>query len=343
MRDVATRAGVSSATVSRTLRGQAVVAPETRERVLRAVADLHYVVSPAASGLSSGRTGVVGVVAPRLTRWYYAQVVAGAGQVLREHGFDMLLQAIGDSTGRARFFERPPLSRRVDGIIFCSIGLQPAEREVLGGMDVPLALVGAALPGCSSARIDDVGGAADATAHLRDLGHRDIALISSRVEDGFAFTAPVDRRHGWEQAAHGPGRAGIQVTAPWGVAGGAAAMAELLASPSVPTGVFAESDEMAFGALQTLGRAGLTVPGDVSVIGFDDHEMADVLDLTTVAQPVRQLGQESARLLIESLQGADSQEVVLSTRLVVRGSTGPPRAVGGKQAPLAVATVTGGE
>ena len=108
--------------------------------------------------------------------------------------------------------------------------------------------------------------------------------------------------------------------------GGRRAMEQLLARRRLPTAVFAESDEMALGALQTLRRAGLPVPGRVSLIGFDDHEMAATGDLTTVAQPVRRQGELAARLLVEVLAGGapDGGEVLLPTRLVVRGSTGPP-------------------
>lgn len=330
MSDVAVRAGVSPATVSRALRGHASVSADTRERVLRAAADLRYVVSPAASGLSTGRTGTVGVVAPLLTRWYYAGIVAAAGQVLRDHGLDVLLHGLGDAAGRARFFERMPLSRRVDAILFLSIGLSPAETDLLRGMHVPLVFVGAEIPGCWNVRIDDVGGAAKAVSHLINLGHRDIGLISSTVHDGFAFSAPIDRRRGRERAMRSAGIAWpihLDAAVPWGIDGGAAAMAELLSAQPHPTAVFAESDELAFGALRTLRRAGVRVPADVSVIGFDDHEMADLLDLTTVAQPVQELGQCAARLLVEALDrpGKAPRSVVLPTRLVVRATTGPPR------------------
>ena len=330
MTDVAARAGVSPATVSRALRGHVSVSAATRERVLRAAAELRYVVSPAASGLSTGRTGTVGVVAPQLTRWYYAQIVAAAGQVLRDHGLDMLLHSLGDAAGRARFFERMPLSRRVDAILFLSIGLSKAETELLRGLRVPLVVVGAEVLDSWSVRVDDVSGAAKAVSHLINLGHRDIGLISSSLGGGFDFTAPVHRRQGCEAALRSGGiewPPGRQVAVPWGVEGGAAAMAELLSTQPHPTAVFAESDELAFGALQTLRRAGIAVPGEVSVIGFDNHEMAELLDLTTVAQPVRELGQWAARLLIEALDqpGADPRQVVLPTRVVVRATTGPPR------------------
>lgn len=329
MSDVAARAGVSPATVSRALRGQTSVSPATRDRVLRAASDLHYVVSPAASGLATGRTATVGVIAPRVTQWYYGRVVAAAGRGLRDHGLDLLLYNLGDAAGRSRFFERMPLRRRVDAVLFLAVELTEAEIESLRRLQVPVVVVGCAVPGWWSVRIDDVGGAAKAVSHLINLGHRDIGMLSSTVEPGFTFPAPDDRLRGYEQALHTAGLDRLprfEAAAPWGVDGGAAAMAELLGAQPQPTAVFAESDEVGFGALRTLRRAGVRVPRQLSVVGFDDHEMSDLLDLTTVAQPVSEIGQQAARLLIGALEqpGQTPRSVVLPTRLVVRATTGPP-------------------
>ncbi len=329
MSDVAERAGVSPATVSRALRGHTSVATDTRDRVLRAAAELQYVVSPSASGLATGRTATIGVVAPRVTQWYYGRVVAAAGQVLRDHGLDVLLYNLGDAAGRSRFFDRMPLRRRVDAVLFITVELTAHEIEALRRLHVPVVVVGSEVPGCWSVRIDDVGGAVKAVSHLIDLGHQMIGMISSTVEEGFAFTAPGDRFRGYEQAL---GSAGLErvptleAAAPWGVDGGAAAMAELLGAHPQPTAIFAESDEVGFGALRTLRRAGVLIPRELSIIGFDDHEMADLLDLTTVAQPVSEIGRTAAMLLLDALRQPDAapQAVVLPTRLVVRATTGPP-------------------
>lgn len=325
--DVARRAGVSPSTVSRTLRGARFVSPGTRAKVLDAAAALSYVASPAASRLASGRTATVGVVVPFITRWFFATVVAGAEAVLREAGLDLLLYALGDTAGRHRFFERLPVRRRVDGLLVLSMAMTVEERAALHSVGVPGVVVGQVVPGLSSVRIDDVAGAADATRHLTGLGHRDVAMISGAEGNPLGFTTPQDRRAGFRRAmaaAGRPVREDLVVTAPWGVEGGARAMATLLSADPRPTAVFAESDEMAFGALRTLRRAGVDVPGEVSVVGFDDHDLATVLDLTTMAQPVRQQGAEAARLLLDAVAGgaaAAPRDVVLPTRLVVRGST----------------------
>ncbi len=331
MSDVAFRAGVSPATVSRALRDQPSVSTATRDRVLHAAADLQYVVSPAASGLATGRTATVGVITPRVTQWYYSRVVAAAGQVLRDHGLDLLLYNLGDGAGRSRFFERMPLRRRVDAVLCLSGELSERECDALQRLQVPVVLVGSDTEGFWSVRIDDVEGAVKAVSHLVNLGHREIGLISSTVEQGFPFTASNDRRRGYEFALSA---AGIdpdpqwRAAAPWGLDGGASAMAELLCRQPHPTAVFAESDEVAFGALRTLRRAGIRIPAALSLVGFDDHEMADLLDLTTVAQPVPELGRSAASLLIAAIAAPNSRPraISLPTRLVVRATAGPPGA-----------------
>jgi DNA-binding LacI/PurR family transcriptional regulator len=327
--DVARRAGVSPSTVSRSLRGSTKVSARTRDRVLQAAAELRYVPSPAASRLASGRTGAVGVVVPFAYRWFFTEVLTGLEGPLRHAGYDLLLYNVGEPAGRAHFFEAMPLRRRVDAVIAVASWFNPAERESLQGLGVPLAVVGGHVPGFPRVGVDDADGARTAVRHLLLLGHRDIAMISGEPDDAFGRVTTSARRAGFQAALAeagvpvGPDRV---VSEPWGVAGGRRAMEQLLARRRLPTAVFAESDEMALGALQTLRRAGLAVPGRVSLIGFDDHEMAAAGDLTTVAQPVRLQGELAARLLIEVLDGGalDGGDVLLPTRLVVRGSTGPP-------------------
>ena len=329
--DVARRAGVSPSTVSRSLRGSAKVSQPTRDRVLRAAAELAYVPSPAASRLASGRTGAIGVVVPFAYRWFFTEVLTGLEGPLRQVGYDLLLYNIGDPAGRSHLFATMPLRRRVDAVIAVALSFSPAEREALHALDVPLAVVGGHVPGFPRVGIDDAAGAATAVRHLLLLGHRDIAMISGDPEDVFGRATTSARRAGFEatlaEAGIPPGPDRV-VSEPWGVAGGGRAMGQLLARRRLPTAVFAESDEMALGGLRTLRRAGLAVPGRVSLIGFDDHEMAPAADLTTVAQPVHRQGELAARLLIEVLGGGapNGGDVLLPTRLVVRGSTGPPAA-----------------
>ncbi|EST39471.1 hypothetical protein N566_01825, partial [Streptomycetaceae bacterium MP113-05] len=169
-----------------------------------------------------------------------------------------------------------------------------------------------------------------AVRHLINLGHRRIGLITGVAHDPRRFASPILRRDAYRaalQAAGIPHDPSLEATGHFGIEEGAAAMAQLLTLPDPPTAVFAESDEMAFGALRTLGRMRLRCPEDVSVIGFDDHETAHLMDLTTIAQPVLEQGALLARMVLNAHAGTcgEPSDTVLPTRLVVRGTTGVAR------------------
>lgn len=336
--DVARRAQVSTATVSRALRGLPNVSEATRARVMRAAEELSYSISPQASSLASGRTGTVGVVLPFVNRWFYSQVVAGIDSVLRAHDLDLLLYNLGDARVHERFFSRMPLRRRVDALVVLNLPLSAAETEALVSMEVPVAVLGTRIHGCWQVSIDNAEGASTAVRHLINLGHRRIGMITGALGDPRGFTTPIVRQHAYrtvlsqagipyDSALEAPGQLTIEQ--------GASAMARLLSLPDPPTAVFAESDQMAFGALRTLHRMGLSAPDDISVIGFDDHETAELLDLTTIAQPVAHQGELLARQVLDALSGSDGEptRVVVPTRLVVRGTTGRVRAAQAARSP----------
>lgn len=328
--DVADRAGVSASTVSRSLRGLPNVAAATRARVARAAEDLAYVASPAASGLASGRTTTVGIVVPFLTRWFFMHVVQGIEQVLRSAKYDVLLHNLEDTAGRERFFERLPLNRKVDGIVLVNLALQPNEQARLQAVGVPVTVVGGNAVGVGAVGIDDEAGVRMAIQHLVHLGHREIGMVCGDAADGLGFAVPDHRRTAFLRAID---EAGLEtspdwlVTAEWGIDGGSAAAERLLSTRRMPTAIFAECDELAFGALRTFRLAGIEVPRPMSVIGFDNHEMASVVNLTTVAQPVNEQGAAAATLLLDAMHGHVDPfaRIVMPTRLVIRGSTGPPR------------------
>ena len=329
--DVAALAGVSASTVSRSLRGHSSISAATRQRVLEAARELSYSASPQASGLASGRTRTIGIVVPFVTRWFFVNVVAGAYEVLHEAGYDVLLYHLGTAQSRDRFFERMPLARRVDAVLALTLPLTDEHTLALRALDMPLVTVGAVLPGVPCVRIDDVAAMRTAVHHLLHQGHEQIVMITGvGDEQGFGFASSHRRRTGYRRAMAdaGLGRHVDLVSADaYGIEGGAAAMAALMDRPTLPTAVVAEYDELAIGAVRTLRRASIPVPGRLSVVGLDDHEMASVVDLTSVAQPVQEQGSVAARLLLDILgesNGSPPAEVVLPTRLVVRGSTGTP-------------------
>jgi LacI family transcriptional regulator, repressor for deo operon, udp, cdd, tsx, nupC, and nupG len=327
--DVARQAGVSIATVSRALRGLPDVASSTRDRVLQAAADLNYVASPFAARLASGRTATVGLVVPFVNRWFFAEVIATVETALRRAGFDLLLYNLGDEDGRARFFDVMPMRKRVDGVLVVSLVLDDPEFDALTELSRPVGLLGLERDGFLSARIDDVASARTAVDHLIGLGHRRIALIGGDTDDPMAFTPPLHRRDGYRdalQAAGLPLEPALEHLGYFTVEGGRRAARHLLTRDEPPTAIFAESDEMAYGALVEIRASGRRVPEDVAVIGFDDQPLSDLLDLSTVRQPVADQALDVTTRLLALIAEEDDvpardPAVVLPTELVVRGST----------------------
>ncbi|GAA0261899.1 LacI family DNA-binding transcriptional regulator [Cryptosporangium japonicum] len=329
--DIARLAGVSLATASRAMSNSYGVAPATRARVLRIAEELDYVVSPEASRLARGAVGRVALVVPHVDRWFFGAVIGGLEAELSDAGLDVLLYHVGDADDRRDFFHRLPARRKVDAVVVVAFEVADAERERLERMGVLVVAAGGQDEVYPGVRIDDREAGRRAVDHLLFLGHRRIGMISAVDPD-----QPVAARpHGRDQAYHDALRdAGLPiddelvVTIEWSGVAAADAMAALLSLRSPPTAVYCHSDELALGAIRTIRRAGLRVPEDLSVIGVDDHPLAELTDLTTVAQPARDQGVRAAHLLLARLRGQGSpQHVVLPTRLVIRRSTAPPREV----------------
>jgi DNA-binding LacI/PurR family transcriptional regulator len=330
--DVARQAGVSIATVSRALRGLPDVAAATRDRVLAAAAELNYIASPFAARLASGRTATIGVVVPFVNRWFFAEVIDTVEMALRKAGLDLLLYNLGDEEGRARFFEVMPMRKRVDGVLVISLVLNDGEFDALASLGAPVGLLGLQRPGFVSSSIDDVASARTAVEHLLELGHRRIGLIGGDTDDPMRFTPPLHRRDGYRDALETAGVGfdpELEVLGYFTSAGGSEAMHRLLELHDRPSAVFAESDEMAYGALRTIRRAGLRVPQDIAIVGFDDQSNAELMDLTTIRQPVAEQALDVTTRLLAAIADPSGQAdaIVLPTELVVRGSTEAAKSV----------------
>ena len=350
--DVAVGAGVSVATVSRALRNLPNVADSTRRRVSAVAERLDYQPDPAAARLAAGRTGTVTIVVPSLSGWYFSTVVAGAEAVCTEAGLEFQVVGIASHLERDRMLdEARRLERRTDGLLLVDVSISPEQVASLVARDVALATIGTEVDGHPSVRIDDDLVGRLAAGHLASLGHRRLGLIGGMPEDPMSFDVPRARRRGYEDGLAERGLAldpDDVANGNFGVDGGQEAMAELLDRADPPTGVFAMSDEMAFGALMAVRERGLRVGVDVSLIGVDDHEFSRVVELTTVAQPVAEHGARAARLLLAAMglerdgghahRGVDPDDPVgapggrahdeaarvrPAVELVVRSTTGP--------------------
>ncbi|PSL08348.1 LacI family transcriptional regulator [Haloactinopolyspora alba] len=329
--DVAARAGVSVATVSRALRGLPGVSDATREQIRQIAAELGYVASPSAAALPTGRTGAVAVVSPvATTGWYFNAVCEGAQEVLAANGFDVLRYDLSEvETNRRRVFDTQLLRKRVDALLLTSLPLTPEEVEALHAMNRPVMVVGPIVSGLPSVRIDDVEVGRMATEHLVGLGHREIAFAGGDPDDQLGFPVSPDRRIGYAEVLREVGvepDPALTVPAKFTVEAGVAAFAELWARDVRPTALFAASDEVAMGAMHEARRHGVRIPEDLSVVGVDDHDMSWLFGLTTVAQDVRAEGRIAAGTLLEALRSGIAGETTVTTvptELIVRSSTRP--------------------
>lgn len=325
--DVARYSGVSTATVSRALRGLPNVSPRTRQLVQAAAAELGYVASPSAAGLSSGRHRAVAVVLPSVGPWFYSEVVEGADAVLRAEGYDQfLVDLAGTVDGRERMFSNSLLRKRADAVIALGIDFAPDERRELRTLALPAVVVGAPVAGVRSVGVDDAEAARLALEHLLGLGHRRIAHLGGENEYGMDHTVALGRRGAWRDAL---ATRGIRAPRGWFRSGGfrmpeaKEAALDLLRGPDRPSAVFAGSDEMAFGVLLAARDLGLDVPRDLSVVGIDDHGWSASFGLTTVRQEPRAQGGEAARIVLDELAGVPVRGLVHRSRceLVVRRTT----------------------
>ncbi|MGV9769106.1 LacI family DNA-binding transcriptional regulator [Microbacterium sp. NPDC003461] len=333
--EVARLAGVSTATVSRALSGRGHVSEAARARVLTAARELGYVVSQAASSLASGRTRNVGIVLPFLGRWYFSSVLEGAQQRLMHAGYDVTLYNLAGHDGeRAMVFEQFLLRQRVDAVIAVALELTDDELGTLQAIGKPHVGVGGPIPGVPTLMIDDVAVARLATEHLIGLDHRRIGIIGGDRASDLDFHVPDKRLRGWQQALTDAGitpEPRLVTQADFTVQGGYTAAKQLLGAPlrDRPTAIFAASDEMAFGAILAARDLGLDVPGDVSIAGVDDHDLAEFFGVTTVAQFPRTQGARAAEILLTQLEPRGDEltpaDTPLPYELRVRRSTARPR------------------
>lgn len=324
--EIAKKAGVSPATVSRALRGMHHVNERTRSRIVEAAQLLDYPIRPDLLPASATkRTNTIGVIAPFISRWYFSQAIAGVEQALREAGMDLLLYNFAQVDARQRVFQQKKLVGKVDGLIV--ISLPPTEREFdqILGLGIPVALVGIPNDRCDCVSIDDIQGAELATEHLIEMGHREIAIMVGQNSFAFEFEVADQRRLGFLNALE---RNGIEHNPAFEIPAGfdshtaELAMDEFLRRKKLPTAIFCQSDEMAFGVLRSITKKGLKVPEDISVIGYDNHEFAETVALTTVAQPVQFLGQLAASQIMAKIEkpAGNTTQMKVPTSLVVRES-----------------------
>lgn len=332
--DVAKKAGVSTATVSKALSNTPYVSQATRARIMAAVEELQYVPSLAARGLSKARTFILALIIPYTSDYLYSdphllELMRGIEQESQAHRYSVLLSTGGgDMTTALQAGRGHTLSNSyVDGVILVAASILGASLAELNLQGRPCVSVGYhAPPGLGvTVHADDQQGAAAATQHLLAWGHRRIGVISAIQP----ITALTQRFEGFGQALAAAGvgvEPALLARGDFSPESGYAAAGQLMAQTPRPTAIFAFNDRMAMGAIRKLRDLGLAVPGDVAVVGFDDIPEAALFDpaLTTVRQPALQMGATATRLLLGLIEDGAQQrsEVVLPAELVVRASCG---------------------
>lgn len=324
IRDVAARAGVSHQTVSRVINDSERVRPETRQRVMAAIAELQYHPSALARSMARGRSHTVACLSPNLTDFTFASIINGAETEARKQSFFWLSSSVPDVSSFVELVTDLVTSRRVEGLVV--INPFADERHKKLPENFPIVFVGARPRegGTNSVALEDEMVGREATRHLLALGHRQIAMITGPMcED-----AAQDRCRGYELALV---QAGIEPAAQqviegdWSAQSGYDALMQLAASGDLPSAIFSQNDLMAAGVLRAARDLSLEVPNDLSVIGVDDIPLAEFLDppLTTFRQDFQLIGREAARLLIRSINEPDeaTQQLLLPAELVIRRST----------------------
>lgn len=339
IKDVAARSGVSKATVSRVLNNYP-VSPKTYARVMQAIKELNYQPNVQARALSLKRSHIVGLIAPDLQGIFYGPIILGIEEVLRKNGFNLI---VSRSQPDSREFSLAKMlkERRVDGLIIAT-PREIGEKAILALKkdNFPVVLIdGNVGPAINSVEINSYNGAFAACEHLIKLGHKRIGVISGPLK----YKEVQDRIKGYRDALekHGlPFDKKLVKQGDYMFDSGLQQMENLLQLDQFPTAVFAMSDLMAIGAMQSIFRKGLQVPKDIAVVGFDDSEVAKMVlpRLTSVRQPINEMGAVAARKMVAILKG-DEKEVThikLETTLVIRESCG---AGGTKNAKSAVSRI----
>ena len=327
--DVAAAAGVGAGTVSRVLNNSPRVRTETRARVLAAIDHLDYRPSPLARGLSRGRPQTLGVVVPFFTHASAVERLRGVVAGIEASRYDLVLFNVESPVHRDEHFASLTRRDRADGLLIVSLPPPEGSLERLADAGVPVVLLDARGEGVPAVVTDDVEGGRIATRHLLDLGHVRIAFIGDEPDNPFGFTSSRDRERGYVEAMATGGvdvRPGYICHGPHVRSVARRLTDELLARQQAPTAIFAASDAQALGVLEAVRSAGLRVPDDLSVVGFDDIEVSSYAGLTTVQQPLYQSGLTATSLLLEALDAGPLAPIEheLPLDLIVRETTGVP-------------------
>ncbi len=305
--DVARIANVAVGTVSRVINDSPGVKLATRQRVLAVIDTLHYSPNLIARSMTSKRTGSIGVIVPFFTRPFFIEVLQGVEMTITQAGREFVLYNVQTNDQCDSYFRKLPKQRKVDGLLVISIFPDDAAAAGFKHAGMPVVLVDAYHPLLTSLVVDNVEGAYQAVKCLIEHGHRRIGFINGIIDSAFRFNPSNDRLIGLHRAI---GEAGLLfepelvLTADWDRQGGRQAALQLLMRADRPTAIFAASDVQAIGVLEAARSLNISVPGDLSLIGFDGIELSEIMELSTVQQPMKYMGELGVQKLIAQIEGS---------------------------------------
>jgi LacI family transcriptional regulator len=328
IKDVARRANVSISTVSHVVNSTRFVSNSARMQVEAAIRDLDYVPSAVARSLKSNSTKTLGMLIPNCTNPYFAEIVRSVEDHCFGAGYTLILCNTDDEPRRQNVYLQVLSEKRIDGLIIISTGNDKELLSLVDGLTIPTVLLDREISHgqCDLVETAHMQGAMMATEHLLSLGHRRIACIGGPAD----LNSSAQRIQGWLKALQAAGLAEDASELVWNSnftsQGGFDTMKKVLASALKPTAVFVCNDLMGIGALSAAHEVGVQIPRDLSVVGFDDIELAHFTSppLTTVAQPKQKMGVMAVDMLLERIQSKreGSKQVLLQPTLVVRASSG---------------------
>ena len=328
IREIAKRAKVSTATVSRTINRVPTVDPALAKRVMKVVEDMGYYPNTAARALVSGKSRIFGLIVSEITNPFFPEIVQAFEDIAVQNHYEILLTSTVHDPKRMELAVRRMIERRVDGVAILTFGMEDALIEDLRFRKVPLVFVdvGPQAAGVTNIRVNYQQGIREAVSHLANLGHKRIAFVAGPTN----LKSAMARRAAFEAAMQENGLtvdSELIVTGDHKVEGGIAALAQLAALSKKPTAILCSNDMTAVGVMREAYDRGITIPRELSVIGFDDIRLAEFTTppLTTVRMSQKQLAEYAFQALRGEVEGRDGsangKEVELETSLILRGST----------------------
>ncbi len=334
--EVAKKAGVGIGTVSRVLNNSPQISPATRKRVLKVIKTLNYQPHAMAQGLARKKSLIIAALVPFFTGHFYGELLKGIQHATARHKYDLILYSIEDFQHKDFYLKRALQQRRADGVVLASLPLSEAHAKEFKRRKLPLVLVDASHPDFDSIVVNNETGAYAAVRHLIGLGHKRLAMITGHRE-----SAPAHYRYlGFQTALAEAGlklpddllmssdnlpSEAVKINDGFNKETGYLAMRQLLAhNGKRPTGVFIASDIQALGAMKAVRESGLRIPEDIAIVGFDDIELAEYAGLTTVRQPMFEMGRQAVERLMTLIDHPKTprEHRHIETELVIRESCG---------------------